>query len=205
MSAEVRKRAFEPFFTTAEVGKGSGLGLSMVYGFVKQSGGHVTIYSEEHCGTTVRMYLPRLRAPTASVARGQTPQPNYMARGETVLVVEDDVDVRSLAVALLADLGYRVLEAGHGQAALDLLTENPRVNLLLTDMVLPGELSGSVLAAEARKVQPGIRVVYMSGYTEKAINRLGEMQDGGIALQKPFRRSELAHKLREALDPDHGS
>jgi len=205
MSAKVLKHAFEPFFTTAEVGKGSGLGLSMVYGFVKQSGGHVTIYSEERCGTTVRMYLPRLRAATASAAPGQLPQPDYMARGETVLVVEDDVEVRSLAVALLADLGYGVLEAGHGQAALDLLTENPRINLLLTDMVLPGEISGGVLAAKARKIQPGIRVIYMSGYTENAINRLGEMQDGAIALQKPFRRAELAHKLRQALDPDHRS
>ena len=205
MSPEVMKHAFEPFFTTAEVGTRSGLGLSMVYGFVKQSGGHVTIYSEERCGTTVRMYLPRLRAATASVASGQLPQPDYLARGETILVVEDDVDVRSLAVALLADLGYRVLEAGHGQAALDLLAENPRINLLLTDMVLPGEISGSMVAAKARKIQPGIRVIYMSGYTENAINRFGEMQDGAITLQKPFRRAELAHKLRQALDPDHAS
>jgi len=203
MPPQTLRHAFEPFFTTKEVGKGTGLGLSMVYGFVKQSGGHVTIYSEVGRGTTVRLYLPRMRASAAETTPGQKPQPDYLARGETVLVVEDDPDVRSLAVTLLADLGYCVLEAGHGSGALNLLAENPRTNLLLTDMVLPGNFSGSMLAVEARKIQPGIKIVYMSGYTQKAITRNGQIENGAIMLQKPFRRAELAQKLRQALDPDH--
>jgi PAS domain S-box-containing protein len=205
MSPQVLKHAFEPFFTTKEVGKGTGLGLSMVYGFIKQSGGHVTIYSEVGRGTTVRLYLPRLRPGTKADAPGAKPVANCYARGETVLVVEDDADVRSLAVALLADLGYRVLEAGTGAVALDLLKENSCINLLLTDVVLPGKLSGPRLATEAEKVAPGIKIVYMSGYTEQAFSHQGELVPGRFMLQKPFRRAELACKLREALDPDHAN
>jgi PAS domain S-box-containing protein len=205
MPPQVLKHAFEPFFTTKEVGQGTGLGLSMVYGFVKQSGGHVTIYSEVGRGTTVRLYLPRLRPGTKADAPGAKAEQNCYARGETVLVVEDDPDVRSLAVTLLADLGYRVLEAGTGSAALDLLKENPCVNLLLTDVILPGKLSGPRLSEEAEKISPGIKVVYMSGYTEKAFDHQGELAPGRIMLQKPFRRAELACKLREALDPDHAN
>jgi CheY-like chemotaxis protein len=177
----------------------------MVYGFIKQSGGHVTIYSEVGRGTTVRLYLPRLRPGTKADAPGAKPVANCYARGETVLVVEDDADVRSLAVALLADLGYRVLEAGTGAVALDLLKENSCINLLLTDVVLPGKLSGPRLATEAEKVAPGIKIVYMSGYTEQAFSHQGELVPGRFMLQKPFRRAELACKLREALDPDHAN
>jgi PAS domain S-box-containing protein len=203
MPPEILKHVFEPFYTTKEVGKGTGLGLSMVYGFVKQSGGHVTIYSEPGKGTTVRLYFPRVRHSTTAARPNESAQPNYFARGETILVVEDDPDVRSLAVTLLGDLGYKVLEAGNGKTALDLLTENSHVNLLLSDVVLPGGMGGNALAAEARKISPDLPVVFMSGYTEKAVIRHGQIDPGEIMLQKPFRRAELARKLRQALDLDH--
>ncbi|MFZ0695022.1 MAG: PAS domain-containing protein [Alphaproteobacteria bacterium] len=203
MPPEILRHVFEPFYTTKEVGRGTGLGLSMVYGFVKQSGGHVTIYSEPDKGTTVRLYFPRVRHSATAARPDDSSQPNYFARGETILVVEDDPDVRSLAVTLLGDLGYKVLEAGNGKSALDLLNENSHVNLLLSDIVLPGGMGGNALAAEARKISPGLRVVFMSGYTEKAVVRHGQIDASEMMLQKPFRRAELARKLRQALDLDH--
>jgi PAS domain S-box-containing protein len=203
MPPEVLKCAFEPFFTTKEVGQGTGLGLSMVYGFIKQSGGHVTIYSEVGHGTTVRLYLPRARLGKTAARPCIAAKTDYQARGETVLVVEDDADVRSLAVILLGDLGYAVLEAGNGKSALELLAENSRINLILTDMVMPGGLNGRALAREAQRISPGIPVVFMSGYTEKAAARDGKIGAGEIMIQKPFRRMELARKLRQALDPEH--
>ena len=203
MPPDVLEHVFEPFFTTKDVGKGTGLGLSMVYGFAKQSGGHVTIYSEPGQGTTVRLYLPRAKRAATRERQKPAGEPNLRARGETVLVVEDDPDVRSLAVTLLGDLGYSVFEAGNARAALDLLEEHPRVNLILTDMVMPGGMNGRDLALEAEKVSPGIRIVYMSGYTETAATRGGKLRHDEIMLQKPFRRKELARRLREALDADH--
>ena len=200
MPPQVLKHVFEPFFTTKEVGKGTGLGLSMVYGFVKQSGGHVTIYSEPGKGTTVRIYLPRTRRVEAYIPPAEHAATDYRARDETILIVEDDPEVRSLAVMLLRELGYEVLDAGQGAAALAHLAENPRINLLLTDMVLPGEFSGATLAEEVRRRYPWIKVVYMSGYTEKAASRGGQLGSGEILLQKPFRRLELARTLRQALD-----
>jgi len=204
MTPSVLAHAFEPFFTTKEVGKGTGLGLSMVYGFVKQSGGHVTIYSEPGEGTTVRLYMPRAHRDMASERSRDAAISDFRARGETVLVVEDDVDVRSLAVTLLADLGYSVLEAGHAKPALDLLADNPRVNLILTDMVMPGGMNGHDLATAARHLCPGIHVVYMTGYSETAASRSGRLRHDEVMLQKPFRRNELARKIREVLDADHG-
>ena len=203
MTPSVLAHAFEPFFTTKDVGKGTGLGLSMVYGFIKQSGGHVTIYSEPGQGTTVRLYLPRARRDKTAERPVEAVTTDFRARGETVLVVEDDADVRSLAVTLLSDLGYSVLEAGHAKAALELLSENPRVNLILTDMIMPGGMTGRDLAVSAKHICPGIHVVYMSGYTETAAGRGGRLRRDEVMLQKPFRRSELARKIREVLDADH--
>jgi CheY-like chemotaxis protein len=199
MAPEVRQRVFEPFFTTKAVGKGSGLGLSMIYGFVKQSGGHVTIYSEPGEGTTIKLYLPRSTAAAAvesKPATGAVPA----ARGETVLVVEDDPDLRTLAVALLSNLGYQVLEAGTAAAALVQLASTTRVNLLLTDVMLPGGMNGRELAEEAERRAPGLQVLYMSGYTEDAIMHHGRLDAGAELLQKPFRRADLARAVRRALD-----
>ncbi len=199
MPPEVREHVFEPFFTTKEVGKGSGLGLSMIYGFVKQSGGHVTIYSEEDEGTTIKVYLPR-SAETETVERKSATDEVSVARGETVLVVEDDPEVRTLAVALLSSLGYQIMEAATGPAALEQLGSTTGVNLLLTDVVLAGGLNGRELAAEAEQCAPGIPVLYMSGYTEDAITHHGRLDADAELLQKPFRRTDLARAVRKVLD-----
>jgi PAS domain S-box-containing protein len=199
MAPEVRDHAFEPFFSTKAVGKGTGLGLAMVYGFVKQSGGHVTIYSEPGEGTTIKLYLPRSTAAAAAepeAARDAVP----LSRGETVLVVEDDPDLRTLAVALLSGLGYQVMEAGTAAAALEQLASTTRVNLLLTDVVLPGGMNGRELAEAAARRAPGLQVLYMSGYTENAIVHHGRLDADAELLQKPFRRADLARAVRRALD-----
>ena len=199
MPPEVREHVFEPFFTTKEVGHGSGLGLSMVYGFVKQSGGHVTVYSEEGEGTTIKIYLPR-SAGAGDVERKPAMDEVPVAQGETVLVVEDDPDVRTLAVALLSKLGYQIMEAATGAAALAELGTTTRVNLLLTDVVLPGGMNGRELATEIARRVPGIQVLYMSGYTEDAIMHHGRLDADAKLLQKPFRRADLARAVRSVLD-----
>ena len=164
MPKELLEKVFEPFFTTKEVGKGTGLGLSMVYGFVKQSGGHVKLYSEEGKGTTVRMYLPRMLGEAAPEAEAEiVPGLEVSRAAETILVVEDDDDVRAYTVNVLRDLGYRVIEAHDGLSALRLLErQGAPVELLFTDVVMPG-MSGRELADEARKIQPDLRVLYTSG------------------------------------------
>ncbi len=199
MAPEVREHAFEPFFTTKEVGKGSGLGLSMVYGFVNQSGGHVTIYSEQGEGTTIKLYLPR-STETAAVERKPATDEVPVARGETVLVVEDDPEVRTLAVTLLSGLGYQVLEAATGAAALEQLGSPTRIDLLLTDVVMPGGMNGCELAVEVERRIPGIKVLYISGYPEDAIIHNGRLDADAELLQKPFRRADLAQAARRALD-----
>jgi signal transduction histidine kinase len=200
MPPEVREKVFEPFFTTKEVGKGTGLGLSMVYGFVKQSGGHITIYSEEGRGTTFRIYLPRIEAETGPEENTIQTNDDLPARGETILVVEDDADLRTLVVNLLGDLGYAVLEAGTAPAALQQLDTTSGVNLLLTDLVLAGGMSGRVLAEEVQQRFKGIKVLYMSGYSEDAVIHHGRLSHDVALLQKPFRRIELQRKVRHALD-----
>lgn len=193
-------RIFEPFFTTKEVGKGTGLGLSMVYGFVKQSGGHIKAYSEVSIGTTMKLYLRGTS--TAAVAERKTAAAAApMATGsETVLVVEDDEDVRETAVTLLKDLGYPVLEAASGWEALDILTQRSDIDLLFTDIVLPYGLRGPELAQEAQKVRPGLKVVYTSGYTENGAFAAGVMDRGAAFVGKPLRLEELATKIRRILD-----
>jgi PAS domain S-box-containing protein len=200
MSLEVMARAFEPFFTTKDVGQGSGLGLSMVYGFAKQSGGQARIDSAVGRGTTVSLYLPR--APDD--ARVDTPpadSPDSVTRGnEIVLVVEDEALVRSTVVGQLHALGYRVIEAESGAAALKLLAGGVAVDLMFTDVVMPGGFDGQELARQARALRPGLRVLFTTGYTEEATLRHDRLAAGTQVLSKPYRRADLARRIREALD-----
>ncbi|GAB6842936.1 signal transduction histidine kinase/CheY-like chemotaxis protein [Methylorubrum rhodinum] len=203
MTPEVMKRVFEPFFTTKPDGKGTGLGLAMVFGFVKQSGGHVKIYSEPGEGTTVKLYLPR--AVGAAAAPGQrSGAPVELPRGSaTVLVVEDEPAVREIACAILSDLGYRVLEAADGEEALRVFGANATsVELLLTDVVLPGKVRGRELAERVQAIRPEVRVVFMSGYTENSIVHHGRLDDGVHLIGKPFKREQLARKVAETLGTD---
>ncbi len=204
MSSEVLERAFEPFFTTKDVGEGSGLGLSMVYGFARQSGGFVTMESVEGTGSCVRLHLPRAVdfQPAAPVKpAGARPE----GGGETILVVEDDPDVRKLTVALLKRLGYVVLEAEDGETALSIFEENPDIDLLLSDVVLPGDISGPEIADSARRQRADLNVLFMSGYAEDVVRRqasgAGQARDSGDdLLPKPFSRGDLARKVREVLE-----
>jgi signal transduction histidine kinase len=198
MPRDVIERAFEPFFTTKESGQGTGLGLSQVYGFVKQSGGHVKIYSEAGEGTTVKVYLPRFFG-KASVAEEPAATPSRSHSAETVLVVEDDDDVRTYVVETLAALGYRVLEAAEAESALRLLGEDPGVQLLLTDVVMPGQ-NGRKLAQEARLRRPELKILYMTGYSRNAIVHQGRLDVGVDLLQKPITSDQLAAAVRKALD-----
>jgi PAS domain S-box-containing protein len=199
MPPEVVSHAFEPFFTTKPVGRGTG--LSMVFGFVKQSGGHVKIYSEPQRGTTIKLYLPRAMSATdATAAANRAQAPLRHGVGETVLVVEDDADVRKLAVAPLTSLGYRTIDAQDGPEALALLKETPHIDLLLTDVVLPRGMNGSTLARAAQIALPKLKVLYMSGYTRNAILHNGVLDEGVHLLMKPFHKAELAVKIRQILD-----
>ncbi len=200
MVPDVLAHVFEPFFTTKEVGKGTGLGLSMIYGFAKQSGGHVKIYSEVGHGTTVRLYLPRLAgaAAAANIApAAAVPRPGG---GETILVVEDNPDVRRLVVRQLGDLGYTVIEAANGPLALKILDKGDKVDLLFTDVVMPGGMTGRQLAEAAKAKHPTLKMLFTSGYTEDSILRLGKLDPGVRLLSKPYRKHELAMRIREALD-----
>ena len=200
MDAETLRQAFEPFFTTKAIGKGTGLGLSQVYGFVKQSGGHVKIYSEVGHGTTVKIYLPRLTRPAEEPDPAETTAVPEGTREETILVVEDDDDVRTYSVESLRELGYRVLESHDGPSALRLLERQPRVDLLFTDVVLPGGLSGAQVAAQAREMRPGIKVLFTTGYARNAIFHHGRLDKGVQLLTKPFVFADLASKVRDVLD-----
>jgi signal transduction histidine kinase/CheY-like chemotaxis protein len=208
MAPEVLEHAFEPFFTTKEVGKGSGLGLSMIYGFARQSRGHVKIYSEPGIGTTVRLYLPRLTDDTldapltpAETAAQRQPAP---AGSETILVVEDDESVRRFVVVALERLGYRVLPAGDAREALEILAAHPEVDLLFTDVVIPGGTSGRQLGETARAQRPGLKVLYTSGYTRNSMVHQGKLDATVAFLAKPYRRDELAAKVRSVLDAGPG-
>jgi CheY-like chemotaxis protein len=200
MPAEVVDRAFEPFFTTKEVGKGTGLGLSMIYGFAKQSGGHVKIYSEVDHGTTVRLYLPRQAGAVATATPATPMQHDHPRGGEMILVVEDDADVRAFVVGHLRDLGYRVVETKDGPSALGTLEDSTPIDLLLTDVVMPGGMTGRQLSDEAKYRRPGLKTLFISGYTEDSIVHQGKLDPGVNFLSKPFRRRDLALKVREALD-----
>ena len=198
MPPEVLARAVEPFFTTKEAGKGSGLGLSMVYGFAQQSSGHMRIESEPGRGTTVRLYLPRAAGAAASGAVADIP--SEMPRGsERVLLVEDDPLVRGHIESTLRGLGYTVVGAGAGREALERLDAGLAFDILVTDVILPGGMSGPMIAAEVRKRRAGVKVLYISGYTGDAMQSEGRMVPDAVFLGKPFRQEDLARKLREAL------
>ncbi len=198
MSEEVRAHAFEPFFTTKEVGEGSGLGLSMVYGFAKQSGGHVEILSEDGAGTTVRLYLPRAAEAPMTEAEGAEEAP--VGCGETVLVIEDEPEVRTLAAKMLRSLEYNVIDVAEAADARMVLANGERVDVMLTDVVLSGGVSGPEFAAEARARNPGLKAIFMSGYPAETATRHGCLDSGEVLLNKPFLRSRLAKVLRETLD-----
>jgi PAS domain S-box-containing protein len=199
MPPEVLERAFEPFFTTKEVGRGSGLGLSMVYGFAKQSRGHLKIYSEVGHGTTVRLYLPRVVSDSMAAAPSAAAS-EHPRGGETVLVVEDDPDVRRYVVSQIRDLGYRVIEAADGLQAQAILDGDTPIDLLFTDVVMPGGMTGRQLADAAKHRRPELKTLFTSGYTENSIVHQGKLDPGVHFLAKPYRRQDLASKLREALD-----
>ncbi len=200
MSQETIAKVFDPFFTTKEIGKGTGLGLSMVYGFVKQSGGAVEIASALGLGTTVSILLPRVTAALSEPTEAAQEQAPHGHPDETLMVVEDDDDVRAYTVGILRELGYRVIEAHDGAAALRLLERQERpISLLLTDVIMP-EMSGSELAERAREIQAELKVLYNSGYTRDAILRDGRLPPGVDLLSKPFTFASLAGKVRELLD-----
>jgi PAS domain S-box-containing protein len=200
MPPEVIAKAFDPFFTTKEVGKGTGLGLSQVYGFVKQSGGHIKIYSELGQGTTIKIYLPRYAGVVAEHMDASPPR--YLPTAEDrelILVVDDEDLVRQFSVAALTDLGYRVLEAGSAQAALAMLIERPDIDLLFTDIVMP-EMNGRKLVDLVRDKRPDLPVIYTTGYTRNAVVHNGVLDTGVELIGKPFTLEELASRVRTVLD-----
>jgi signal transduction histidine kinase len=200
MPPDVLSKALDPFFTTKEIGRGTGLGLSMAYGFVKQSGGHLKIYSEVGQGTTVKIYLPRLLGVDEVVDEGDTPQVDRIKRDRSILVVEDDDDVRAYTVEILRELGYRVLEAHDGPSALRLIQRQDRsIDLMFTDVVMPG-MSGRELADKARAVQPDLKILYTSGYTRNAIVHGGRLDAGVEVIAKPFTYQALAEKIVDVLE-----
>jgi PAS domain S-box-containing protein len=196
--AALIERVFDPFFTTKEVGKGTGLGLSMVFGFVKQSGGHVKIYSEEGHGTSVKMYLPRATGLNQTAAEAEI-SAHIEGGSETVLVVEDDSLVRRYVMTQIESLGYTALEAANATEALQIIDATPSLDLLFTDVIMPGVMNGRQLVDEARKRRPTLKTLYTSGYTENAIVHHGRLDSGVLLLAKPYRKSELARMLRLAL------
>ncbi|MGN6516144.1 MAG: response regulator [Rhizomicrobium sp.] len=210
MSPDVAAKAFDPFFTTKPEGEGTGLGLSQVFGFVKQSGGHVKIYSEPGEGTTIKIYLPRSRKPLEE-QNSPFEQP-VIGGSETILVVEDDDGVRAAVVDLLTELGYSVLRAANAEEALTVLKSGAHVDLLFTDVVMPGQIPTREMARRARDSRPNLRVLFTSGYTQNAIVHNGKLDDDVFLLSKPYRKDDLARKLRSLLDasatapshlPDH--
>ncbi len=202
MSDDVRRRAFEPFFTTKPTGAGSGLGLSMVYGFVKQSGGHVQLYSEPDRGTSVRLFLPaaKEKLQTDETGEPKDPAPEPVPQGrETILVVEDDARVRRIVVARLLDAGYGVVEAETGTEALRLLADHPEVSLVFTDMVMPGGMTGNELAQHVHRLRPGMKILVTSGYAAPSLTE-EKLPEGASWLLKPYTTRKLAKRLRELLD-----
>jgi DNA-binding response OmpR family regulator/signal transduction histidine kinase len=199
MSPDILRRVFEPFYTTKDVGKGTGLGLSMVYGFVKQSGGHVAIYSEPGEGTTVKLYFPRYFG-AVPVIEGRVTQPAPEGlRDEVILAVEDNPEVRGYSAMILRELGYAVLEAADADTALAVLARGERIDLLFTDIVLPGK-NGRALADEARQRRPDLRVLFTTGYSRNAVIHHGRLDAGVRLITKPFTYEQLAREVRAALD-----
>jgi CheY-like chemotaxis protein/nitrogen-specific signal transduction histidine kinase len=202
--AAIHDQVFEPFFTTKEAGKGTGLGLSMAYGFIKQSGGHIRIDSEEGQGTSIKLYLPRAERP-AGRPRDIAPAPAVQGGGETILLVEDDTLVRQYAVTQLTSLGYVTLTAANGADALAMVDRGAAFDLLFTDVIMPGNMDGRHLADEMIKRRPRTKVLYTSGYVRNPSAHDQRLDPGAVQLNKPYRRVDLARKIREVLDDGAGT
>ena len=200
--AGILENVFEPFFTTKDVGKGSGLGLSMVYGFVKQSNGHIKIYSEAGLGTTVRIYLPQAIGLAQPITDELASTSILEGGDETILVVEDDDLVRTFVVGQIQSLGYVALSAVNADAALVIINSAQTIDLLLTDMIMPGSMNGRQLSDAARRRRPSLRVLFTSGYTENTVIHYGRLDAGVLLLAKPYRKSDLARMIRAALGAD---
>lgn len=200
MDADTASKVFEPFFTTKAVGKGTGLGLSQVYGFVRQSGGHIRLYSEPGMGTSVKIYLPRLLGGVLEAEKTTSDAGVADGGSETILLVEDHEDLRSYSSGVLRELGYKVLEAANGRIALDLLQANHDIALLFTDVVLPEGLDGRELANEAARRRPGLKVLFTTGYSRNAIVHNGRLDADVNLIGKPFTFRELALRVRRLLD-----
>jgi PAS domain S-box-containing protein len=198
MAPEVRDRVFEPFFTTKEKGRGTGLGLAMVYGFVKQSGGHITIYSEIGHGTTFNLYFPRADS-VALATREKTKRYADPGATETILVVEDDARVRQLTITRLKLIGYQVLEAADGPKAIEILRRPHPIDLVFTDLIMPGGMSGHDVVARARELRPGIKVLVTSGYAEELVHADALESERVRVLRKPYQQAELVAALREVF------
>jgi signal transduction histidine kinase/CheY-like chemotaxis protein len=196
----IRDKIFEPFFSTKEVGKGTGLGLSMVYGFVKQSGGHIKLYSEEGHGTTFQIYLPRADSAQPEKQAEKTPEVPIARNNETILVVEDDALVRTYVTAQLHSLGYKTISAANASEALNIVESGAEFDLLFTDVIMPGAMNGRQLADEAVKRRSPLKVLFTSGYAEDAVVHHGRLDPGVLLLAKPYRKIELARMIRAALD-----
>jgi CheY-like chemotaxis protein len=196
--ASLLEKVFEPFYTTKDVGKGSGLGLSMVYGFVKQSNGHIKIYSEEGHGTTVKLYLPQATG-VADALPAEAGIPEFVGGGESILIVEDDALVREYVVTQISRLGYGTLAANNAAEALAIINGPERIDLLFTDVIMPGGMNGRQLAIEAQARRPALKLLYTSGYTENAIVHHGRLDAGVLLLPKPYLSSDLARMIRTAL------
>ena len=199
MDPLVRDRVFEPFFTTKEKGRGTGLGLAMVYGFVKQSGGHVTIYSEPGHGTTINLYFPRSDALAPDTYSAKNASDTAGPPRETILVVEDDSRVRQLTIKRLKLIGYEVLEASDGPTALEILNRGDAVDLVFTDLIMPGGLSGRDVAIRARQIKPGIKVLLTSGYAEELVRGDDLQRENLKVLRKPYQQADLVKALRQVL------
>jgi CheY-like chemotaxis protein len=200
MPPEVMARAFDPFFTTKPIGQGTGLGLSMIYGFARQSGGQVRLHSEVGQGTQVNLYLPRFlgehQNQRSEPATGSTPRAEP---GQTVLVVDDEANVRMLVVEVLRELGYQVVEAADGAEGMEALHTNREIDLLVTDVGLPGGMNGRQLADAARERLPGLKVLFITGYAEYAVARDGRLEPGMQVLIKPFRMDAFASTIKALI------
>jgi CheY-like chemotaxis protein len=199
MTPEIISRAFDPFYTTKPLGLGTGLGLSMVYGFARQSGGQVRIYSEVGEGTTVNLYLPRFLGDAEIVEASAQPQMSN-GEGEVVLVVDDEPTIRNLIVEVLAENGYTAMEAHDGPSALRVLQSNARVDLLITDVGLPGGMNGRQVADAARTTRPQMKVLFITGFAENAVVGNGHLEPGMAVVTKPFVISSLGAKIRDLID-----
>ncbi len=199
---DILSRVLDPFFTTKELGEGTGLGLSMVYGFVAQSNGHVKVCSEEGHGTTIKLYLPRTQSAIEETGATTTRRAIIPAGHETILVVEDEAAVRRIAVALLSELGYRVLAAGTGAQALAILGDHKDINLVFSDIVMPGGMTGIELARHVYENYPELKVMLTSGHSDTAIFDSNFLQNGEAVLNKPYLKEELARAVRDVLDQE---